>query len=459
MTTNASILDLASVDRFQASLRGRVIRPGDDRYDEARKVWNGNIDRHPGLIAPCTGVADVLVAVSFARDNDLLVAVRGGGHNVAGHATCDGGLVIDLTPMKGIQVDPMNRSARVQGGVTWAELDRETQAFGLATTGGTVSNTGVAGLTLGGGVGWLMGTYGLSCDNLLSADVVTADGRFLHASAEENPDLYWGLRGGGGNFGVVTSLEFRLHEVGPMVLGGMVIHPLAKAREVLRFAQEFTRGLPDEAEVYAALLTSPDGIPVAALLLGYNGPIEEGERVLGPARRFGSPVADLVQPMPYVARQTMLDAGFAPHGWQRYWKSGYARTLSDEIIDLAVDGAAEFPSPLSAIAFFNIHGAVTRVPPDATAFALREGQWDVNVIGQWLDPTASELPIAWVRQLWSQIDTLTTGTSYINHIAGDDKPERIRASYGQNYQRLVSLKNTYDPTNLFRLNPNIRPTG
>ncbi len=458
MAATGTTLDEARFDSLKASLRGNVLRPGDDSYDQARKVWNGNIDRRPALIARCTGVADVISAVNFARDNSLLVAVRGGGHNAAGHATCDGGIVIDLTPMKGIRVDPTTRTAHVQGGVTWAELDRETQAFGLATTGGTVSNTGIAGLTLGGGEGWLMGKYGLSCDNLLAADVVTADGQFLRASAEENPDLYWGLRGGGGNFGVVTSVEFRLHSVGPLVLGGMVLHPLARAKEVLRFYREFASGLPDAAEVFPVLLTAPDGAPMAALLLGYNGPIEEGERVFAPARQFGPPVADLVQPMPYLARQTMLDAGFATHGVQRYWKSGFARGMSDELIEVVVDGAAEFPTPMSAIAFFHMHGAAARVPSDATAFALRENQLDANVVAQWLDPAESELPIAWVRQVWARLEPLTTGTSYTNHLAGDDRPEKVRASYGTNYEKLVALKNKYDPTNLFRLNPNIRPS-
>jgi FAD/FMN-containing dehydrogenase len=384
--------------------------------------------------------------------------VRGGGHNAAGHATCDDGLIIDLSLMKGIRVDPATRTAQVQPGVTWAELDRETQAFGLATTGGTVSNTGIAGLTLGGGEGWLMGLHGLTADNLISADVVTAAGRFLRASAEENPDLLWGLRGGGGNFGIVTSFEFRLHPVGPMIVGGMVIHPLPKAKEVLRFYREFSGDLPDAAEAYAALLTTPDGVPVVALLLGYNGSIDEGQRILEPARRFGPPVADLVQPMPYSARQTLLDAGVAEHGVQRYWKSGYTRELSDDFIDAIVDGAAAFPNPMASIAFFNLHGAATRVAPDATAFALREDQWDANVIAQWVNPTDDELSIAWVRQLWAKLEPLTAGNTYINHIASDDRPEKIRASYGRNYEKLVALKNKYDPTNLFRLNPNVAPS-
>lgn len=455
----AAVLDPAGLAASPAGFRGQVLRPGDEGYEAARQVWNGNIDRRPALIARCSGVADVLAAVNYARDNGLLVAVRGGGHNAAGYATCDGGIVIDLTPMKGIRVDPHNRTARAEAGVLWVEFDRETQAFGLATTGGTVSNTGIAGLTLGGGEGWLQSEHGLTCDNLLSADVVLADGRFVTASAESNPDLFWALRGGGGNFGIVTSFEFKLHPVGPLVMGGMVLHPMAEAREVLRFYREFAAGLPDEAAAAAALMTSPDGVPLAALILVHNGSIEDGQRILEPARRFGTPVADLVEPMPYLVRQTLLDAGFAAHGVQRYWKSGYAETLSDEIIDALVEGALTFTSPMSAIAVLPFGGASARVAPDATAFALRRVQSDLNVVAQWTDPAESERHIAWVRQVWGRIEPLTGGSAYINHIAGDDRPERIRASYGTNYARLVEVKTRYDSTNLFRLNPNIKPAG
>jgi FAD/FMN-containing dehydrogenase len=449
-----------AVHQLANAMRGSLLRPDDAGYEEGRQVWNGNIDKRPALIARCTGVADVIAAVTFAREQRLLVAVRGGAHNAAGYATCDDGIVIDLSPMKGIRVDPARRIAYVQAGVTWAELDRETQVFGLATTGGTVSNTGVSGLTLGGGMGWLQGQYGLSCDNLLSADVVTADGRCLRASAAENPDLFWALRGGGGNFGVVTSFEFQLHPVGPQVLGGMMLYPMDQARAMLRFYREFSQGLPDEAgTAFGALLTLPDGVPAAAMILGYNGPLEEGERVLAPARSFGAPLADLIQPMTYCERQTVLDAGFAAHGVQRYWKSGFADQLSDAVIDLLIEGANPLPSPLSAIALFRVQGAVTRVAPEATAFALREPFWDVNVVAQWLDGAESERHIAWGRQLWARIEPLTGGRVYINHFASDDRPERVRASYGANYARLAVLKRTYDPDNLFRLNPNIRPAG
>ena len=452
-----ALLDEAAVEGLKDKLRGTLIQPGDEEYEQARNVWNGNINRRPALIAMCTGVADVIDAVNFARENDLLVAIRSGAHSAAGHGTCDGGIIIDVSGMRGIRVDPVNRIARAEAGVLWGELDRETQVFGLATTGGVVSNTGIGGLTLGGGLGWLMGKHGFSIDNLISVDIVTADGRFLTASEHENTDLFWAVRGGGGNFGVVTSFEYRLHPVGPLVLGGLVIHPLEKLREVLAFYREFSSTLPDEAEAYAAALTSPDGIPIVALILGYNGPIEEGERVLEPARTFGPPVADMVGPMPYVVRQAMLDEPNAIHGIQRYWKSGFTTNISDELIDIIADGASSFISPMTAILFFHIHGAGARVPTSDMAFGLRGDRWDLNVLSQWTDPTESESQIAWTRELWGRIEPLISASAYVNHIAGDDKPEKVRASYGENYDRLVELKTKYDPTNLFRLNPNISP--
>ena len=453
-----AILSEEVVEGFKAKLSGELILPGDENYETARRVWNGDIDRKPALIAQCTGVADVIDAVNFSRENNLLVSIRGGAHSAAGHGTCDGGIVIDLTLMKGINVDPEKRTAQAGAGVLWGALDRETQAFGLATTGGTITNTGIAGLTLGGGLGWLMGKHGLTIDNLLSADVVTTDGRFLKASENENADLFWGLRGGGGNFGVVTSFEYRLHPVGPIVLGGMVLHSIDRARDVLRFYREFSSGLPDEAEAYCAMLTSPEGSPVIALILGYNGDIEEGEKVLAPARNFGEPLADLVQPMPYVARQGLLDEGFAVNGLHRYWKSGFTKEISDDLIDVIIEAAEDFSSPMSAMLFFRIHGAATRVSPDESAFGLRGEQWDFNVIGQWADETESARHTAWVREQWGRIEPLISGSAYINHLAGDDLPEKIRASFGPSYDKLVGLKNKYDPKNMLRLNPNLKPT-
>jgi FAD/FMN-containing dehydrogenase len=404
----------------------------------------------------CLGAADVQQAVNFARSFGLLVSVRGGGHSAPGYGTNEGGLVIDLSLMRGIRVDPDARTVQAQGGALWRDLDHETQAFGLATTGGTVSNTGIVGLTLGGGLGWLMGKHGLSIDNLVSADVVTADGQFRKASAKDEPDLFWALRGGGGNFGVVTSLEYRLHPV-TQVLGGMVIYPLDQARDVLRFYRDFTSTLPDEAEAYAALLTAPQGMPVAALILGYNGPIAEGEKVLAPARRFGKPVADVVGPMPYAARQRMLDEPNAVHGLQRYWRSAFTEQISDGLIDVMVEGASSFSSPLSALLLFHMHGAATRVSPTATAFAPRRTQWDFDAIGQWAEGAESPTHIAWVRALWSELEAHLKGSAYVNHLAADDRPEKVRASYGDNYSRLRSLKATYDPKNLFRVNANIAP--
>ncbi|MGY1700807.1 FAD-binding oxidoreductase [Geodermatophilus sp. SYSU D00766] len=442
-----------------ADLQGPLLRPRDDGYDAARQVWNGNVDRRPAAIARCRDATDVQRAVRFARDEGLLLSVRGGGHSAPGYGTNDGGLVVDLSLLKGIAVDADGRTAQVGGGVLWRELDERTQQAGLATTGGTVSNTGVAGLTLGGGLGWLMGTHGLSIDNLLSADVVTADGELRTVDAEREPDLFWALRGGGGNFGVVPSLRFRLHPV-PEVLGGMVVHPLARAGEVLRFYRDFCPTLPDEAEAYCALLTDPQaGVPVIALLLGYNGPLDEGERVLRPAREFGPPLADLVAPMPYVARQSMLDQPNGVHGLHRYWRSAFTEQLDDGLVDAVVTAAADFSSPLSGILFFHVHGAAARVPAGDTAFAARRVQWDVDVIAQWTEAGESGRHTDWLRSHWAAAEPHLQGSGYVNHLATDDPPEKVRASFGTNLDRLRLLKARYDPGNLFRLNPNITPVA
>ena len=449
-------MDATHVENLRKSFRGELIQSGHAGYDAARRVWNGNIDRRPALIARCTCVADVQRAVEFASLHGLRLSVRGGGHSAPGYGTNDGGLVIDMSPMKGIHVDPRSRTVRAEGGVLWRELDRETQVFGLATTGGTVSNTGIAGLTLGGGLGWLMGKHGLTVDNLISADVVTADGTFRQATATDNPDLFWALRGGGGNFGVVTSLEYHLHSV-TQVLGGLVLYPLEHAHAVLRFYRDFCPSLPNEAEAFAALLTVPQGMPVVALLLGYNGSLEEGEKILTPARRFGTPIADLVGPVSYTARQTMLDAPNAEHGLHRYWRSAFTEQISDGLIDAAVEGAASFTSPLSALIFFYMHGAATRPLPTETAFAARRAQWDFDAIGQWADAATSDQHVAWVRALWPRCEPHLLGKAYVNHLGADDRPEIVRASFGENYARLREVKTVYDPTNLFRLNANIPP--
>jgi FAD/FMN-containing dehydrogenase len=456
--TSDTVLAEDTVAAFKTTLRSALLRPGDDGYEAARTTWNAMIDKRPALIVRCVGVADVIQAVNFARTHDLLVAVRGGGHNVAGNAVCDGGLVIDLSPMKSIHVDPVRRTARAEPGVTWGEFDHETQAFGLATTGGDIPTIGIAGLTLGGGVGWLMGSYGLSCDNLLSVDVVTADGRLLQASATENPDLFWGVRGGGGNFGVVTSFEYQLHAVG-QVLGGMVIHPVERARDVLKFYREFTRTAPDALTSMAVCLTSPEGAPVVALLVCYNGPLAEGEKVLQPLRAFGPPLVDHIGPMAYTALQSMLEAGF-PSGLQNYWKSNFLQDLSNDAIAVMVDSFAQMPAPTSALVIEHISGAVSRVGEDATAFTHRQAPYNLVIVGIWPDLADNDTNIRWVRQIWDAMQPFSSGAVYVNFLgqAADEGAERIKEAYGvAKYERLLALKKQYDPTNLFRLNQNINP--
>ncbi len=456
-TGQPTVLDDEAVSALRSGTTGSVIVPGDADFDTARRVWNGNIDRRPAVVVRVSGVADVQYAVNFARDHDLVLSLRGGGHSAPGYGTNDGGMVIDLTALRGIRVDPETRTARAQGGALWREVDRETQAFGLATPGGTVSNTGIAGLTLGGGLGWLMGKHGLTVDNLLSADIVTADGTFQTVNASQHAELFWALRGGGGNFGVVTSFEYQLHPVST-VLGGMVVYGLDQARDVLRFYRDFCPTLPDDAEVVAALLTDPQaGVPVIAMIMGYNGPLAEGERVLAPARQFGRPLVDLVGPMPHAVRQTLLDEPNAIIGLHRYWRSAFTEQIPDELIDIVVEQAGNFTSPLSAMLFFYMHGAATRVPESATAFSARRAQWDVDIIGQWAEAGESEVHIAWLREAWQHWEPHLQGSAYINHIALDDAPEKIRASYGANHDRLRQLKARYDPTNLFRMNANIQP--
>jgi FAD/FMN-containing dehydrogenase len=458
ISTNGTdaILEEATVQHFADGLRGRLVQPGEGGYDEARKVWNAMIDRRPALIARCAGVADVIAAVRFARTPELLVSVRGGGHNITGNAVCEGGLMIDLSRMKSVRVDPARRTARAEAGLTWGEYNRETQAFGLASTGGVVSTTGIAGLTLGGGLGWLMGKHGLSCDNLLSADLVTANGEFLTASADQHPDLFWGLRGGGGNFGVVTSFEYRVHPVGS-VLAGMVLHPMAKAREVLRLYRDFARTCPDEALAAAALMTSPEGEPVVAIIVSYIGDAAAGEAVVAPLRKFGSPLLDTIAPTSYVQLNTLFDAAVPYGGVQRYWKSSFLKELGEDLIEVLIERSAKMLSPMSMVLFFHLHGAAARVDRNATAFGLRDDQWDYDVISQWNDPAESADHIQWTREFWTAVEPFATGEVYVNHLDSEEAT-RIRAAYSQGYERLVALKNKYDPTNLFRLNQNIKPT-
>ena len=461
--TPSSPLGEATLAEFQASLRGALLRPGNEGYETHRKIWNGMIDRHPALIARCAGVADVISAVQFARSHHLLVAVRGGGHNVAGNAVCDGGMVIDLSPMKGVRVDPAARVVRAQAGVTWGELDRETQAFGLATTGGIVSTTGISGLTLGGGIGWLMRKYGLTCDNLLSVDIVTADGRSIVASADEHPDLFWGVRGGGGNFGIVTSFEYRLHPVST-IIGGMVIYPAALLHEALRFYRDFCASALDELTTLASLFTAPPeafipaslhGTPVMGIVACHCGSPEEAERVLRPLHMFGPPAVDLLGPMPYSALQTMVDTSY-PAGQCYYWKSDYLTDLSDEAIDTILSHRARCLSPLSAVDIHQMGGAMARIDANATAFGHRDAPFLVNTVASWTTSQEGEQHVQWARSLSAGLARYSTGT-YVNFLTNEGAAG-VKAAYDPAaYQRLAALKQTYDPTNLFHLNQNIAP--
>lgn len=447
--THEAIADLKS------GFNGILHCPGEYGYDQARAVWNGMIDKCPALIARCIDAADVVSAVRFAQTHHLLVSVRGGGHNVAGNAVCTDGLMIDLSPMKDISVDATTQTARAEAGVLWSELDAATQQHGLATTGGTVSHTGIAGLTLGGGFGWLMGKYGLTCDNLLSVEMVTATGEFLTASETENADLFWAIRGGGGNFGVVTSFTYQLHPVGPTIMGGMVLYPQSQAKEVLQFYRDFSRNTSDDLIVFAALLNTPDGMPVIALLVGWFGPLAEAEQHLKPLRDFGTPLADLIAEVPYTQHQTLFDTA-TPHGIHRYWKSGNLLTIDDDLINVIVEQAARQPSPFSFILFFHMKGVAARVDSAKTAFGLREDQWDFDIVSQWIEPAETGVNIDWTRTFWNQVEPFTKGV-YVNHLGGEDEATRVKSAYGPNYERLVELKTKYDPENFFRLNNNIVP--
>jgi hypothetical protein len=442
------------IERFKTAFRGEVTQPDDFGYETARKIWNASIDKHPGIIARCSGVADVAAAVNFARENELLVAVRGGGHNVSGKALCDGGIVIDLSGMKGIHVDAKNHSARVQGGATLGDVDRETHVFGLAVPAGIISKTGIGGLTLGGGVGWLVRKYGLTCDNVLSFDIVTADGEPRVASANENEDLFWALRGGGGNFGVVTSFEFRVHPV-RTVLGGLVMYPRDRAAEVLRFYRDFTRSAPEELTAYAALLHTPDGIPAVAVIACYCGDLTEGEKVFKSLRTFSSPMVDAIQPMPFPQMQTSLDAAF-PGGNHNYWKSTFLRELSDDAIAILVEHANRATSPLSGVVIEYYGGVASRIGVSETAFAQRQAQYSVLILAQWVDPGESHHHIEWARGLSDSMRPFSSGAYFLNYL-GEEGEDAIKAAFGSNYDRLMAVKKKYDPKNFFCLNQNIKP--
>jgi FAD/FMN-containing dehydrogenase len=447
-----------SITELKANFGGQVLRAGDAGYDEARKVHNGLIDRRPSVIARCHGTADIVAAVNFGRSTGLEIAVRGGGHNVAGKAVVDGGLVIDLAPMKGILVDAKARTVRAQGGVNWGEFNRETQLHGLATTGGAISTTGIAGLTLGGGLGWLMGKYGMTADNLVSAEVVTADGSVLTASAAENPDLFWALRGGGGNFGVVSSFEYRLHPVGPMVTGGLVAHPFDTAGEVLRFYRGLAASLPDEMVVFAGLVHAPDGsgTKLAAMLAVHCGSLAEGEAAVKPIKAFGKPVMDALGPIPYSAMNSMLDAG-NPKGALNYWKANFVPELSDGAIDTVVKAFANCTSPMSGILFEHFHGAACRVPVAATAFPHRATGYNMVCLGQWMDPGDTARQTGWVRETYGAMQPFMSAGRYVNYLNADELSEGAAAAYGPNQARLKEIKRKYDPGNVFHLNQNISP--
>jgi FAD/FMN-containing dehydrogenase len=448
--------------------RGDVIASDDHDYDDARAVWNGTVDRRPRLIARCRGTADVAAAVRFARDSDLGIAVRGGGHNVAGTAVCDDGIVIDLSAMRAVSVDPVRRRSHVQGGALWGDVDHETQAHGLATTGGIVSHTGVGGLSLGGGIGWLMRKHGLTVDNLEGAEVVTAEGNIIRASAEEHPELFWALRGGGGNFGVVTSFRYGLHPVGPTVMAGPVFWSAEDTTEVLRFYREFVADAPDELGNIVRLGTIPPLAvvseelhfrPAIAVASCYAGPVEDGERALGALRRFGRPLVDLVGPTRYVDHQSGID-DTVPHGWHYYWKATNLTGLSDAVIDTVAEHAYRATSPWSYAAMFHLGGAVARVPHDATAYQGRDAEHNIIIDAVWLpgeDETVGSPETAWAREFLGALQPHRAGV-YVNFLDSDDDASRVREAYGgETYRRLAEVKARYDPENVFCNNKNIVP--
>ncbi len=456
----------SALSELRKSLRGQLLFPGEQAYEEARKIHNAMIDRHPAVIVRCAGVADVMAAVKFARSQGIRTSVRGTGHNVAGISLCDDGLVIDLSAMKGIHVNPVARKARVEPGVTWGEMNHDLQAFGLAATGGYVGTTGVGGLTLGGGLGWMVRKHGCALDNLLSADVVTAEGELVRASAKENADLFWGIRGGGGNFGIVTSFEFQVHPAGT-VLAGLVMHPLSKGREAMRFWRKYEETAAEEMSNSVVIFTAGTELPVPDMLrrepivaLGgvWVGPLEEGERALRPLREYGPPAADIYQPMPYSAAQTMADFLW-PKGLYSYWKSSFLKSLSDGAIDTIMDFCAKTPSPRTVVVIeHDGDSAWSRVPEDDTAFGHRNWPYNMVITTMWTDPKDSDANIQWTRNFWEAMKPFLAEAVYVNYL-GDVEEEGIRSAYGKKYERLAALKQKYDPTNFFCMNQNIKPNA
>ncbi len=463
-TVTSAGIDGAAVDALETAFGGEVVRPDADGYGEHRKVWNGSIDRRPDLIARCAGVADVRAAVRFGREHDLLVAVRGGGHSFPGLSVCDGGMLIDLGPMRGVRVDPARRTVRAQAGVLLGELDRETQSFGMAVPAGIVTHTGLAGLTLGGGIGWIMRKFGLTIDQLQSVDVVTADGDFVTASEDEHPDLFWGVRGGGGNFGIVTDFEFRLNPLGPDVVAGPVFWLMEDAPQVLRFYRDWIAACPDELMTIVVQRRAPDlpiiprdlvGKHVIGVVACYAGPIADGERVVAPLKGFGSPALDLCAPKPYLAHQSMFDPSFK-HGWWYYVRSCDVAALTDEVIDVTVDFGMRIASPVTSVALWQMGGAVARVPDEATAFNGRHAGHTFNINGNSMMGDGFEDERQWARDYWDALAPYHTSV-YVNFLM-EEGEQRIREAYGAaKYDRLKALKRTWDPTNFFRLNQNIKP--
>ena len=453
--------DLTSaVAEFGNNFSGRVLLPSHTTWDDARRVHNGLVDRQPAVIAQCAGTADIAGAVRLARERSLEIAVRGGGHNVGGRSTVEGGMMIDLSPMKHVYVDPAARTARVAGGTLWAQVNRETQAHGLATTGGVVSSTGVGGLTLGGGLGWLMPKYGMSLDNLNSVEMVLADGRIVRAAESENSDLFWAVRGGGGNFGVASSFEFRLHEVGPIVSGGLVAWPIDRARDVLRLFRDLASGADDNLMLVAALITGPDAATrLCAIVAGFFGPSAEGDAVLKPIKSFGQPAMDAMGPIPYTQLNAMLDASY-PRGARNYWKSRFVNELGDGAIDSIVDAFMRCPSPMGQVVIEHFHGAAARIAPDRTAYALRQDGFNVLVLSQWQSPEGDAGGKSWARDSYAALAPFEGSRRYVNYLDNDDVDSAaLDAAYGPNLRRLQSIKAKYDPDNVFHMNVNIRPSA
>src|SRR5690242_679484 len=460
---SATALDNATIKEFRAQLRGKLILPGDAAYEEAHKVYNGMIDKHPGLIARCVDAADVIASVNFAREHHLLLAIRGGGHNGPGLSTCDDGLVIDLSEMKGIHVDPKQRTVRVAGGATWGEVDHATHAFGLATPSGFISTTGVGGLTLGGGIGYLARTYGLSLDNLLSVDMVLADGSYVTASADEHPDLFWAVRGGGGNFGVVTSFVFRLHEVST-VYGGPIFWPLDQAKELLAFWRDYITNAPRDINGWFGFVTVPP-VPLfpeqfhlkkmCVIVWCYTGPVDQAEKRFAPIRAFGTPAIDAAGPIPWPVLQSLFD-GLFPPGLQWYWKADFFNDLSDQAIELHTKYAEQLPTIQSTMHLYPISGAVHDVGKDETAFNFRDANFAEVMVGVDPDPANNERMIAWARNYWTALHPYSAGGGYINMMM-DEGQEGVRSAYRGNYARLAEIKAKYDPDNLFHINQNIAP--